>query len=148
MNFDQNTYIWVSLVVRCILTWYVIRDSEKRKTPFRPGWIVFTFLLWPVFFAYLYYSRKMAQKPLLSNMYQREAEMRRKMEEQRQHIQTEREAWERLRKEEAAKNHQTSAELDEAQKQRAEAKARRMRELAEERRQQEEAAARTLKLKK
>ena len=74
--------------------------------------------------------------------------MRRRMEENRKRVQAEREAWERLRREEAAKNHQTSADLDEAQRQRAEIKAKRMKELEEERRQQEEAAARALKLKK
>ena len=144
---DQNLYTWLSLLLRTAMTLYVIRDSEKRKTPFRPGWIVFTFLLWPVFFAYLYYSRKMAGKAL-PPLSEREAEMRRRMAENRKRVQAEREAWERLRREEAAKNHQTSADLDEAQRQRAEIKAKRMKELEEERRQQEEAAARALKLKK
>ena len=144
---DQNLYTWLSLLLRTAMTLYVIRDSERRKTPFRPGWIVFTFLLWPVFFAYLYYSRKMAGKSL-PPLYEREAEMRRRMEENRKRVQAEREAWERLRREEAAKNHQTSADLDEAQRQRAEIKAKRRKELEEERRQQEEAAARALKLKK
>ncbi|XOQ52084.1 MAG: PLDc-N domain-containing protein [Succiniclasticum sp.] len=144
---DQNLYTWISLIVRTVLMIYVVRDSAKRKTPYRPGWIVFTFLLWPVFFVYLYYSRKMAQKTL-PPIYQREAEMRRRMEENRKRVQAERKAWEQLRREEAAKNHQTSDDLDKAQQQRAEAKAKRMKELEEERRQQEEAAARILKLKK
>jgi hypothetical protein len=71
---DQNLYTWISLIVRTVLMIYVVRDSAKRKTPYRPGWIVFTFLLWPVFFVYLYYSRKMAQKTL-PPIYQREAEI-------------------------------------------------------------------------
>ena len=144
----QSLWVWARLCIACALTYYVYKDSLRRNLPYRNLWIVVTFVFFPAFLAYLYYRRYVRKQGEISNLYKREAELRRKLEAQRVRIQEEQRAWEAQKKLELEQNKVTEEELDLARRKRAEDKARRMSELAEERRLQEEAAAELFKLKK
>lgn len=145
---EKDFLTWGRLLAACALTWYVYKDTLKRQIPYRNLWIIVTFLFFPSILVYLYYRHHVQKQSQVSNLYRREAELRRKLDEQRIRLKEEEAAWRARREEELAQNKITEKEMELARQRRAEAKARRMEELAEERRLQEEAAEELLHIKK
>ena len=140
--------VWGKLILACLVTYYVWRDSEKNQVPYRNAWICVSFILFPIVIVYEYYKYHLKKKRGRSSLWHREMEMRKRIEEQQIKLRAERRAWEEKRREEMALNNITKEELEAVERKRAEEKAARMKELEEERLLQEEAIAKQMHIKK
>jgi len=143
---DHKTLFWINLIVQWGLTYYVYKDSAKKRIPYRNAFIVFTYIFWPVFFGYLYWRRSYLSRRDMSDDLKADIRFRKKVRDEREKIRLERLAWEEAKKEEAAKNRLTEEEIEAAAKKREEEHQKRLEELEEKMRRQAEENARILKI--
>jgi len=83
------------LIVNCLCTWFVYRDSHKLALKYKNLWVIGTFLL-PIVFFPLYLTRRaqLLHQTKLSNRQLREMAKRKASEQRIQKAQKERAQWE------------------------------------------------------
>lgn len=128
--------------------YYVYTDANKKRIKYSNLWLIGTFVFPLTLLAYLVYRTIKRTEPKLSKAQLMAIEQRKRAERERKNIAEEKKRWMEMRQAELAKNSETLTELKKVEKERLEAKERRLQELAEERKRQEEEYREKLHLKK
>jgi len=125
--------VFIKTLVGFGLAYWVYADCKKKHVKYANIWIIGTFLFFPIAIAYYLYTKLGSKNVELSRKQRWEMEIRKRTEQKRKEIREERNSFEQLKEEEAAKNHLAIEEMEKVKAERLALKEKRLRELEEER---------------
>ena len=128
------------------LSYWVYKDSRKKKIKYSNLWLIGTFVFPPIALVYYIYQATAGRNTELTLKQKFEIELRQQTEQHKKAVEKERKEMELLKKEEREKNQMTLEEIEKVKAERLAMKAKRLEELKEERRQQQEEIAKKMKM--
>ncbi|MGL5206111.1 MAG: hypothetical protein ACRC8T_01185 [Acidaminococcaceae bacterium] len=143
---EEITVLIAKALLGISLSYWVYRDSRKKKIKYSNLWLIGTFVFPLTALVYYIYQATAGRNTELTLKQKFEIELRQQTEQHRKAVEKERKAMELLKNEERQKNQITLEEIETVKAERLAMKAKRLKELREERRQQQEEIAKKMKM--
>ena len=143
---DEVSVLIAKALLGIGLSYWVHKDSRKKKIKYSNLWLIGTFVFPPIALVYYIYQATAGSNTELTLKQKFEIELRQQTEQNRKAVEKERKEMELLKKEEREKNQITLEEIEKVKAERLAMKAKRLEELKEERRQQQEEIAKKMKM--